>query len=423
MRSPLTRRQLMLGAGALGLGWLGGRRLPWMASGALPQQAYVWQRAWGAPVEQAVREAREDVSGLIVLGAEARWQEDLLRVVQVPFHGEVLARSGLPIGIALRIHERRGPLGDREAALIREHLEPSLARASVAGVPVAEIQIDLDCPTSRLGEYRRWMALLRDRLPGQKLTFTALPSWLKHPSFQALCSAADGYVLQVHGLARPSARRAVLFERDSARRALDLAGALGWSFRLALPTYTYSVAFDEDRQLAGVSAEGAGVWAEDLEVRRVAAPAPEVAALVRSILQGRPSALSGLVWYRLPVKGDTLNWSMSTLRAVQRGEAPRAVVRGEAVLVADGAWQVRLHNEGTDSAFLRGDVRVSWEDGRVLAADSYAGVEPGRSGALFKVFHLPKELALMPGERRELGWIRLEGGHDVVVQVSDEASG
>lgn len=394
-----------------------------MASGALPQQAYVWQRSWGDTVERAVREAREDFSGLIALGAEVRWHGEEARTTQVPFRGETLVAAGLPVGLALRIHERRGPLGEREATVVRGLLSGCLERASRAGLPVGEIQLDLDCPTARLGEYRRWFKQLRVGFSGLKWTFTALPSWLKHPSVLALCEAADGYVLQVHGLARPSAGQAVLFERDQARRALDLAGALGWSFRLALPTYSYRVAFDTERRLAGVSAEGAGVWEEDLQVRRVAAPAPEVAALVRSVLQGRPSALSGLLWYRLPVQGDTLNWSRTTLRAVQRGEEPRPVVRGEATPLEDGCWALWLRNDGTDTAFLRGDVRVSWRRGRPLAADAFAGFEPGEVGDYSRIFHTSSELALLPGERKEMGWIRLVQGQDVAVQVSDEATG
>jgi hypothetical protein len=390
----------------------------------MPQQAYVWQRAWTPPVREAVAEARRDMAGLVVLGAEVSWSAAGSRTHLVSFDGTALAASGLPVGLALRVHGLRGAPGEGEARVVRQLLGDALERAARAGLRAGEVQVDLDCPASGLEAYRRWLVSLRPAARGVRLIFTALPSWLKRPSFLGLVSAADGYVLQVHGVAGASASGARLFSREEARRAVDLAGALGASFRLALPTYGYRLAFEQGR-LAGVAAEGAEVWPAELEERRLMAPAAEVAALVRSLHQGRPAALGGLLWYRLPVRGDALNWTMSTLRAVQRGEAPRARVQGEAVplVEGEGGWTVVLRNEGDDAAFVQGTVRVRWSAGRCLATDGLGGVEAARAGENRVDFRIPRGLPLPPGERRELGWLRVEGAAAVEVQVDDDATG
>ncbi len=418
----LDRRRLLLGAGALGLGWLGCQRLPWMASGSLPQQAYVWQRVWNDPVREAVLGASLDVSGLVVLGAEVQWTREEFEKYPVGFDGTALRQAGVPVGLAIRVHEAKAGLGAEQARAVAAQIEEALERAARASLPVNEVQVDLDCPASRLDGYRRWLPSLRGATGGARLTFTALPSWLKRPAFWGLLSAADGYVLQVHGVERASAG-ARLFDREQARRAVDLAGALGAPFRLALPTYGYRLALGADRKLAGIAAEGAPPWPEEVEVRRVAAPAPEVAALVRSLQDGRPGALRGLLWYRLPVRGAELNWTMTTLRSVQRGVAPRARLRGEVVPLDEGGWSVALRNEGDDDAFLTGTVEVRWEAGRCVASDGVGGVEVAPDGGDRRRFLVRRELRVPPGLRREIGWIRIEDARGLWVQVNDEAMG
>ena len=206
----LDRRRLLLGAGALGLGWLGSQRLPWMASGSLPQQAYVWQRVWNDPVREAILGASLDVSGLVVLGAEVQWTREGFKKYPVGFDGAALRQAGVPVGLAIRVHEAKAGLGAEQARAVAAQIEEALERAARASLPVNEVQVDLDCPASRLDGYRRWLPSLRGATGGARLTFTALPS------------------------------------------------------------YGYRLALGADRKLAGIAAEGVPPWPEEVEVRRVA---------------------------------------------------------------------------------------------------------------------------------------------------------
>jgi hypothetical protein len=412
---PLPRRRLLASLAALagGAGLLavtatvGSRR----EQGPLPQGAYVWQRAWGPAVAGAVRAAGADFSALVALGAEVRWREGKALIDRVSFDGQSLAAAGVAVGLGLRVHEPPGdaalaaaigPIGDEIAAM--------KARAEASGARVGEIQIDLDCPTSRLDAYARWVEALRPRTGGARLVVTALPSWLGARGFEHLARAVDGYVLQVHGLERPVRADSPLslLERGAARRAIEKAGAIGAPFVVALPTYEHELAFGPDGALVGLASEGpAARWPEGTTLRRVGADAAEVAALVREIEASRPAALRGLLWYRLPVAGDARNWRLVTLRRVMRGEAPAGHVVARVATEEPGLWRVTLANEGSGDADAPGQLRLRWTGGSRVASDGLGGFQ-AREGEAEGLLLEGPALRLRPGERREIAWIRLD---------------
>jgi uncharacterized protein DUF3142 len=420
----LSRRRWLAGAtgltvvGALGAGAY--RRLL-RRSGPLEQQAYVWNYAWTDAVKRAVEGAGADVRALVVLGAEVRWGargEAQTRVVRVD--GPALRQASVPVGLGLRIHALEGDPGEQHAAPVLAAIAAARAQIEGAGLRVGEVQLDFDCATRRLDAYRRWLDRLRPAAAGARLTMTALPTWLTHASFAGLASAVDGYVLQVHGLDDP---RGALFDRGHALRAVALAGALGRPFRLALPTYAYRIAFDAAGRAAGAAAEGpAGGWGEGWQERRVAAPPAEIAALVRALTASRPASLEGLLWYRLPVEGDRQNWSMATLRAVQQGRAPAGRLRAEAAEEA-GLWTLSLSNDGDDDVELRGAARVRWRGGRRIASDALGGLRERREGDEVLWLEATTPWRLSPGERRVVGWLRLEPGGQVQIDVDGGATG
>jgi hypothetical protein len=408
----LPRRRLLaslasLAGGAALLGWFGRQR----AQGPLPQGAYVWQRAWGAAVGAAVREAGADFSSLIALGAEVRWRGGQPVTERVSFDGQALRAAGVAVGLGLRVHEAPGgrALGDALAA-IGDEIAAMVARARAAEITPGEIQIDLDCPTSRLGDYARWLAALRPRVGGARLVATALPSWLGSRGFAEVAGAVDGYVLQVHGLERPvrADGSLVLIDPVRARRAIELAGGLGAPFVVALPTYEHELAFDAGGGLVGLASEGPAVrWPEGTTRRRVGADAAVIAALVRDLEASRPAALRGLLWYRLPVADDSHNWRLATLRRVMRGLAPEGRVVPRIEAEEPGLWRVALANEGSGDADAPGQLRLRWTDGARLASDGLGGFQAREGGARGLVIVGPP-LRLRPGERREIAWIRLD---------------
>jgi hypothetical protein len=217
------------------------------------------------------------------------------------------------------------------------------------GLAPRELQIDFDCAESNLEGYRAWVETLRRKVAPVPVTITALPSWLGQSAFPRLAGAAGSYVLQVHSLDRPSRMDSSLTLCDpaAARRAVERAARLSVPFRVALPTYGYLMAFDTDGRLLGLSAEGpAKTWPASARIREVRADPIELARLVRGWTTNRPANLQGVIWYRLPVASDLLNWRWPTLAAIVALRSPRESFRAEPRRVEPGLVEISLVNDG-----------------------------------------------------------------------------
>ncbi|MBI3880351.1 MAG: DUF3142 domain-containing protein [Verrucomicrobia bacterium] len=394
------------------------------AHGALSTEAYVWQRVWNQPVRAAVAAHATNFAALIVLHAEVSWKDGQPRVVRVPLPWDGLKNSGARVGLALRIGPFNGPFaaGDARAKFLADLAASLLAEARSNACPVAELQLDFDCAESKLAGYRFWVESIRTAVAPVPLTLTTLPSWLKHAAFTRLVRAADGFVLQVHSLTPPRGLDSpfTLCDPATAQRAVERAGRVGVPFRVALPTYGYLVAFDRTGKFIGLSAEGPRrVWPEDTQLREAVADPASIASLVRAWTDDRPATLRGIIWYRLPVEGDARNWRWPTLAAVMTGRGPRADLRAEASRKNAPLAEIVLRNDGDADYTGRVRVLVRAEHSRVIAGDAVNGFElssPSSTEHQFDraAFRLP------PGERRVIGWLRLERDTEVQLELKSD---
>ena len=381
-------------------------------SGPLPQEAYIWQRVWNEPVRGATLEHSSAFKSLVVLSAEVSWKDRQPRIVRADLNFETLRRAKCPIGIALRVGPFSGPFSsrDKNAVALSELAASLVAQCSSNDVRVSELQIDFDCASSKLDGYRSWIDAIRETTQGIPLVITALPSWLDESGFRRLIAAVDGYILQVHSLERPKSPDAEfsLCDPRSAHRAVQRAARLGKPFRVALPTYGYLIAFGQ-KHFIGLSADGPElIWPEGSILRETRAEPEAMAALIRDWTIERPQELAGVIWYRLPVPGESLNWSWPTLAAVMAGRVPKASVRAEATHPRPGLIEVALINDGENNSTSLPAIEVQWQKARMVAGDGLAGfrMENSTSGTA----HLTSQDSspLKPGERRKIGWLRLD---------------
>ncbi|HUW56921.1 MAG TPA: DUF3142 domain-containing protein [Planctomycetota bacterium] len=382
--------------------------------GPLPHEAYVWQRRWDERVARALGEGADRVSAFTVLAAEVSWRRGRPRVVRVPLDYGALKRTGRPVGLALRIGPYAGPFEEKtEATLLLTELAASLiGRARDAGLEPAELQIDFDCAESRLDGYRSWVEALRQSSAGVPLTITALPCWLKHRAFARLARASGGFVLQVHSLARPASADTpmTLCDAAAALRWVERAARTGVPFRVALPTYGYVVAFGSDGRFIGVSAEGPlGRWGPDVTCRTVAADPFALAELVETWRMSRPATLTGILWYRLPVEGDRLNWTWTTLAAVMSGRAPRRRLDVQVVYPQAELAEVELVNTGEVDLTPDVTVRLEWRTGALVAADALRGFSMSETAPRHRSLQAGRArefVRMAPGERWTIAWLR-----------------
>jgi hypothetical protein len=396
------------------------------ASGPLPHEAYVWQRSWDTHLSNALARANESLSGCIVLAAQITFRGEAPHVVRVAVDHEALASQSMPVGLALRI-------GPCSAALMRSddtiNLVASVAHRIVrearnTGLRLAELQIDFDCAESGLDSYKVWLEAIRERISPTRLTVTVLPCWLEHRrSFRTLVCATDGYVLQVHSFEPPdaSAGPLSLCRPELALQAVERAASFGKPFRVALPTYGYVVAFDANDRVLGISAEGPSPgWPEGGLVRTVRSDPADMASLVRRWTADRPANLTGIVWYRLPVETDAMNWSWATLAEVMSGRTPSPALSVCARYPKPGLVELDLVNTGSADAAPDVSVRVQWSNAGVVASDGLGGFAFVPSGPTeYRLRRQADPLAsqLAPGETRCIGWIRLDAEKEVCAVV------
>ena len=396
------------------------------ATPVLPPEVYVWQRAWTEPVRGAMRAHAGSFSNLVVLAAEVTWKQGNPTLVRVPLDFALLRSLPCPVGLALRIGPFGGPFAtnDPTAQWLASVARSLTSQAATNQLPLSELQLDFDCAAAKLDGYRLWVEALRQRVAPVPLRITALPAWLGRPGFGALARATDGYVLQVHSLDRPKYFDApfTLCDPVAARQAVLRAAQVGVPFRVALPTYGYLVAFAPGGQFVGLSAEGpAQNWPANARLREVRADAPALAELVQDWATNRPTALRGVIWYRLPVPGDTLNWRWPTLAALLDGRSPRASLRAITRRVEPGLIEVSLANDGELDSATRLTVAARWRAARLVAGDALRGfelLESGASAARFQTKSSPCRLS--PGDRRVVGWLRFDHEVEVTIELQRE---
>ncbi len=392
-------------------------------AGVMPQEAYVWQRAWNEPVRAAVKQAAPEMERFTVLAAEIAWVKGQPKLTRVEPDWASLKGSGKGVGLALRIGAYGGPferegkftkgLGDLAASLV--------AQARSQGVEPAEVQLDFDCAEAKLAGYRVWVEALRDRLKPMPLTITALPSWLDRREFTDLVRATDGFVLQVHALNRPQDSKATvqLCDPFAARQAVETAARTGVPFKVALPTYSYLTAFNREGRFIGASAEGpANDWPPDVVTKELAAEPQAMASLIRGWTTNRPANLQGVIWYRLPVASDRWNWDWATLAQVMKGQVPEVHWQVMTRSPEPGLVEVVLTNASNAKGIPQQTVRVQWLQGRLVASDSLGGSELDEPKPMMAEFKPTKQTrAMAPGESRLLGWLRFDSSVEVHSEV------
>jgi hypothetical protein len=383
------------------------------APAALPQQVYVWQRAWTEPVREAVSETATNFSETAVLVAEISWRNKLPEVARAGIDFATLVKTHGRVGLVLRVGPFGGNLSENKSAVefLAQLASSMVAEARAKEIELVELQIDFDCAASKLDDYRAWLAVIQSRLAPLPVTITALPSWLDSPAFGRLATAATNYILQVHSLEKPTRIDApfTLCDPATARRAVKRAGEIGVPFRVALPTYGYVVAFTAEGKFFGLSAEQDKSWPEQTQLRELRADPLAMFSLVEFLSTNALPALRGIIWYRLPVAVDNLNWRWPTLGAIVAGREPQEKFHAAARRVEAGLVEISLINDGELDISSRLAIEARWPDARLVAGDGlrdFELVEQNASTAKFQ--NQQPSFRLRAGDKIVVGWLRFD---------------
>lgn len=430
MAETMTRRRLIIATAAVLAAatavcvavycWIN-PSLP-LDSGPFPQQAYVWQRAWTTAVKESVLDHAKAFDRLIVLGADVTWQNGKPHAAAAEIDWDTLKEANRPTGLALRIGPYSGPFaqGGEPMATLASIAAGLVAQARKHRIEPEELQIDFDCPQSRLDGYAVWIGAFRQAVGPTPVTITALPSWLDGSGFKRLVAEVPWYVLQVHSLTRPSLgdHMPPLCDIEAAQAAVKKAARFKTPFLVALPTYGYNVAFDEQGKYLGISAEGPSPqWPAGATIKPLEADAGQLSVLLRQWTRERPAAMRGVIWYRLPNADDRLNWSWPTLAAVMAGKVPEANLQAEATRTEAGLVDVAITNRGSGAFRGKIAITVTCTDGKFLASDALAGFEYQLTDQKVEFRGTAGPGMLSPGGRMPIGWVRLSQDMEVKAHV------
>lgn len=361
----------------------------------LPHDAYVWQRLWTPAVTSAARQSADIVRNWRILLAEGdrsgRWA-----TVSVPWD-DILA-TGRPVIGVIRID---GRLDEERMLLLLDRVIAAVSSPKTLQ-SIAGVEIDYDCPTSKLATYVKFLSALRARLPASiALSITALPTWLSSPSLGNLGADLNEVVLQVHMVDDP--RRGLFDPHQAERWVHEFGRRIGRPFRVALPAYDVRVTWRRDGRLASVESEVpllAGPGGDVLQAQPEA-----VLGFLHSLQRTAPAGLVGVVWFRLPTEADSRAWSPETWRAVVTDRLSPARVSASLVPAEQpDLWNVVLSNDGAVDARLPSQVRLDPACRTADGANGFrlvADAEPDH-----RVLESNGNGRLRPQTKRTIGWAR-----------------
>ncbi|WMN17801.1 MAG: DUF3142 domain-containing protein [Pseudomonas piscis] len=359
---------------------------------ALDQQLYIWQRQWTQAHAAALAGSRADFSTVRVLALQAFPQAGWSRA---RIDADMLRQDGRRLIAVVRLDGQLPALDQDE---ILTQVQQLLADWQGQGLVLAGLEIDHDAATARLPGYAALLARLRARLPASlALSITALPAWLGSSELPRLLAQVDGSVLQVHAVSDP---RKGLFDPGQAEQwARRWAQVTDKPFYLALPAYGVALlAGGEGAPLV----ESEAPIAQRGERRELMADPEQLSLLAKTLRNDPPAHLAGLIWFRLPLKGDVRAWSLDTLKAVARGEvlASRLDI---GLTEQDGLFDIRLSNSGNLDRLLPEQLSLA-----VAQCDGFDGLggytAQLRDGQLLLTRQQTGRLAA--GGTRAVGWAR-----------------
>ncbi|MGF0240138.1 DUF3142 domain-containing protein [Rhodococcus sp. IEGM1300] len=358
----------------------------------LDQQLYVWQRQWTQAHEAALKDSRADFSTLRVLALQAFAQSGLRRSRIDP---ELLKRDGRPLIAVVRLD---GQLQSLDTADVIAQIQHVIADWQALGLRVDGVEIDHDAGNARLPAYRIFLTDLRAALPSAlALSITALPAWLNSPQLPALLSTADSSVLQVHAVSDP--QRGLFDPAQAKKWAKDWSRITQKPFYLALPAYGVALLPSDG---------GAPVVESEVPIERggkrreLLADPQQLSTLARELRDDPPAHMAGLIWFRLPLVNDRRAWSLTTLRAVARGDAldSRLTLNLSA---QEGLYDISVRNQGNlDSAWPE---RLTLAAQGCEGADALAGYTLQQTSDLL-TFTRVRDGRIAAGGQRAIGWAR-----------------
>jgi len=377
----------------------------------LKHSVYIWQRNWTSGIKESINKISAYTNDYSVLSGNMSYKSGKISIAVVNIDWKAFPKE-CNVTLAFRLNTqvrnlfKEGKFDKAINAFVRL-INKQEKKAWRREVSIAGLQFDYDCPTSKLNDYFQFLVKIKERFPQYKISITSLPTWLKSKDFKKLVQLTDYYVLQLHTFEAPKSienkRNIFLYER-----ALDyvkMAEKLRRPFSIALPTYSYEVAFDTKDKFIGLRAETAPIiWGKGAKIFIENTSPEEILDFINKLNRFNLSHFQSIVWFRLPIGRDELNWDVKTLMAVMEGRLPIKKIGSEVVKTDKGLYEVYLINEGEENLNNDIEVNIQWDDTAKFFYDfvsSFTGRYSNSSSGIIAEGPAPKV-----NQRVVVGWFR-----------------
>ncbi len=363
-------------------------------SNGLTSGVYIWQRVWMPAHMTALRDSEDVFAELRVLAAQDQPREGW---IDVHVDLDALKADGRAVRPVIRLDGRLPAL---DAAAIGKRAHDLVVAWRAAGVHADGVEIDFDCPSSRLADYAKLLATIKPQLPGDAtLSITALPAWIGAPDLAAVLAQSDESVLQVHAVSDP---KHGLFDASQAQQWIAaFAKETAKPFRVALPAYGSALVLDQNGKQHGVESEAA--LAEPGQRLELYSDPHAVAGLLRELEHAAPPNLRGFVWFRLPLPGDRRAWPLATIKAVIGGQELHSAWTPEIGDGGNGAFDITVRNSGNLEAVLPASIDVGGTG--CSDADALPGYRIDKNAGALR-FVRETGATLPATQTRPVGWVR-----------------
>ncbi|MGJ8654950.1 MAG: DUF3142 domain-containing protein [Akkermansiaceae bacterium] len=369
-------------------------------TGEIPQEVYVWQRVWTDAVTHAVETRTPEFSNTVFLAAEISYQNQ--QWTCQPFQSPIHHTNKHPgeFTLAFRIHTNAAKSHWPNTAL------QEITQLLHLYAPTAKsIQIDYDCPSQKLADYTKLLTHLKQEFPNKILEITCLPDWLNYPEFTTLAQQTDRFIMQVHGVSGHGEGRA-LCNTDHAYKTALACAEFGKPYLIALPTYRHAISYGSDGKINNIASEGKF---QKLRYEIASADPSQLSHLIREWQTQRPALMQGIIWYRLPVTTDRMNWTWDTLQKVRHGQQPEpAKLDLKITPTDDGLHHLTITNNTPQRLDWPETIRLDWQGFCISShlTEHYSTQKNERSKGITVQWKHNSPYPIAPGETINLGSFR-----------------
>jgi len=332
---------------------------------------YIWQRSWDEHVGESISDLKTELNKFIILCGDLRYENGKISINTVDIDWNYFSKGDAEIILAIRINTGTKALLKSDSVYqVIDGLEIILDKAILSTqeqrIKITEVQLDYDCPTSKLADYGKFLALYKERFPSLKISITALPTWLNSKEFKKVVKNISYYVLQLHSFEIPKTmdKAKQIFLKDSASLYVKRAVRLKHPFSISLPTYGYEVVFDKNGGFLGLRGEvKRNILGKDIQYKAVMTDPAKILSFLDDISLSKLDKFLGICWFRMPLETDEFNWHTETFKAVLNGYVPHAKFNVKIEKPQPGLYEIYLVNNGNQNILRPVEFKISWAKG------------------------------------------------------------